>query len=216
MRIGGSAFNEVEPADVPGFVEQLLAEHQRVLIAWDAPLSFDPANGFSDRPVDREVRAWVADEVAKGTLAKGAVSVLPFAGCPHWTISCAALGMPFGTPLSGLKLATTASDGDKLVVEVHPAVSLARWWVADRVPEPMPRYKRGKGVRIAEVRAALGTIRASLGRMEIPEAAIADDDHLDAWIAWRMGAEFVRGRAVLHGSSHAGAYVLPAATKHSN
>jgi len=38
--------------------------------------------------------------------------------------------MPFGEG-PGLRLATDASEGDKLIVEVHPAVSLARWWVAE-------------------------------------------------------------------------------------
>jgi predicted nuclease with RNAse H fold len=205
--IDGGRFQAVEPADLRSFVRRLLAEHDQVLLAWDAPLSFDPASGFSDRPVDREIRAWVRKEVANGFLRKGAVSVLPFCGCPHWAISCAALGMPFGHAPSGLKLATTPEDGKKLVIEVHPAVSLARWWVSQRVPEPMPRYKRGRGIGATGVRAALDLIRSRLP--QIAEEAIVDDDHLDAWLAWKMGDGFLRGETQWVGSPREGGYVLP-------
>lgn len=203
--MNGSEFVRVAAAELPAWVANILVEHEKVLIAWDAPLSFDPTNGYSDRPVDREVRAWVK---AQGNMiSSNTVSVLPFAGCPHWAISCAALGMPFGAKPGGLQLAATPDDGDKLVVEVHPAVSLARWWVAHVEDEPMPKYK---GVSKPEMATAIDRIRTRLAHLEIPVGAAMDDDHLDAWVGWKMGEGFLNGDAEWIGTPEAGGYVVPA------
>jgi len=39
--------------------------------------------------------------------------------------------------------------------------------------------------------------------------ALIDDDHLDAWVAWKMGVDFVAGKAAWFGSASAGGYVVP-------
>lgn len=205
--IGGDEFEKIAPAAMPDWVQNLLEGNARVVIAWDAPLSFDPANGYSDRPVDRDVRAWVK---GLGTrIGSSAVSVLPFSGCPHWAISCAVLGMPFGKAPAGLLLAATPSAGDKLVIEVHPAVSIARWWNALVTDMPMPRYKRGKTTTAKDVRNALDRIGSGLAPLAIPQAALVDDDHLDAWVAWKMAAGFLQGKAGWIGSPKSGGYVVP-------
>ena len=84
------------PCEDPSWIEGELGSDSHALVAWDAPISFSPANGFSDRPVHRAVRAFIAGQRKDGRIARGAVSALPFAGCPHWAISCAALRRPFG------------------------------------------------------------------------------------------------------------------------
>jgi hypothetical protein len=207
--IGGNTFRGIESRAITAFVAQLVAEHSRLVVAWDAPLSFDARNGFADRPVDRVTRAWMKAHTTTGRLAPGAVSVLPFSGCPHWAISCAALGLPFGTAPGGLRLSATPGEGEQIIVEVHPAVSLARWWIALGIEGPMPRYKRGKNTGSREVRSALEVLRARLGGLGIPAEAFASDDHLDAWVAWRMGDMFVRGEATWLGSPAEGGYVVP-------
>lgn len=203
---GSTDFESVCARELPAYVASLLGKLGRVFIAWDAPLSFAPENGFSDRPVDRETRAWVKSQVKAGRIEGGAVSVLPFSGCPHWAITCAALGMLFGTPPVGLQLAGESLDGAALVVEVHPAVSLAYWWVAERVDRPMPKYK---GVRKREAADARAAIRAALASVRIPATALVDDDHLDAWVAWRMAHDFLEGRAMWSGTPRTGGYVVP-------
>ncbi|HHH28628.1 MAG TPA: DUF429 domain-containing protein [Polyangiaceae bacterium] len=57
--VNGETFQAVDATDLPKYVSDLLSAHERLLIAWDAPLSFDPKNGYSDRPADREMRKWV-------------------------------------------------------------------------------------------------------------------------------------------------------------
>lgn len=205
--IGGDTFETIRAAHVPDFVAALVRDNARLVVAWDAPLSFDAASGFSDRAADRETRAWVKEHVQAVRIAAGAVSVLPFTGCSHWAITCAALGMPFGATDAPLLLAATPQDGPQLVIEVHPAVTLARWWVARPRTRPMPKYK---GLPKPATAAAIRAIRTELGDdAVIPEAATVDDDHLDAWVAWKMAADFTKGDAVWTGSPQAGGYVVP-------
>ena len=47
-----------------------------------SPLTFDPAEGFSDRSFDRAARAWVAKNTLEGCIQRGAVSVRPFSRLP--------------------------------------------------------------------------------------------------------------------------------------
>ena len=205
--VGGNRFDTVRAADVPDFVASLVRDHARLVVAWDAPLSFDASIGYSDRAADRETRAWVKQQVQAGRFAAGAVSVLPFTGCSHWAITCAALSMPFGVTDNPLLLATASHDGPQLVIEVHPAVALARWWVARTRTQPLPKYK---GLRNDATVAAIRAIRMELADdVVIPEAATVDDDHLDAWVAWKMAEDFTTGSAVWIGSPQAGGYVVP-------
>jgi hypothetical protein len=44
--------------------------------------------------------------------------------------------------------------------------------------------------------------------LEIPDTAGRDDDHLDAWVAWKMADQFLRGKADWLGSPAAGGYVV--------
>ncbi|HHH28629.1 MAG TPA: DUF429 domain-containing protein [Polyangiaceae bacterium] len=144
-----------------------------------------------------------------GRLAKGAISVLPLSGCSHWAITCASLGIPFGVD-RGLKLAETLDDGDKLIIEVHPALTLARWWVYGDANGEMPKYK---GIKKVDAAQAIATIKSGLNRIGIPVPPADDDDHLDAWVAWQMGADFIAGQAEWFGSPRAGGYVIPQVAK---
>ena len=83
------SFIKKDPSEVASYLKQALETNPNTLITWDAPLSFDPEHSFSDRPIDKAVRKAIA---AHPRVSKGAVSVLPFSGCPHWAISCHILG----------------------------------------------------------------------------------------------------------------------------
>lgn len=215
---GNESFERVPARELVDFVEGLAAAHEDVLIAWDSPLSFDAGNGYSDRPVDKRVRKWIKGQIREGRLATGAVNVLPFAGCPHWAISCAALGLPFAASAGGgrWRLAESANESGHRVIEVHPAVALARWWIAAGRTRPRPPLPKYKGIKKADRAPALATIRDGLNHafahLAIPEAAIQDDDHLDAWVAWRMATDFDNGQAAWVGSPSEGGYVLPVGT----
>lgn len=179
-----------------------------VLIAWDAPLTFDPVHGFSDRPVDRAARSWVAQKVKEERIEPTAVSVLPFAGCSHWAISCHVLGFPFGLRPGGLEIAPAIYkpplQGRGFVVEVHPAVALAALWLDKGCREAFPRYKGGKAFK-----SKPRSIAERLGFTDLLEKGDPSDDTLDAYMAWWLADRFTHGEAVLVGEPASGGYLLP-------
>jgi len=194
------------PGELRAYVEQLIKDHAYLLIAWDAPLAFKQEYGYSDRPFDVVMRRFVAEKVKVGRLQRGAVSVRPFSGCPHWALTCAVLGIPFGSRPRGLRMAWER-DGfpyneGAYLVEVHPAVTLALWWLEAGCNKAMPRYK---GASIEQLK----DIARRLRRFKIPIAACKNDDALDAWVAWRMGADMLTGDACWFDDPKEGGYVLP-------
>lgn len=192
------------PHELRDFLEYQLASSPGVLVAWDSPLTFDPARGFSDRPIDKAVRSWVKHRVKEGQIEKGAVSVRPFSGCPHWALSCYVLGLPFGPKPKGLQVASSKFQrpvpGTGLVIETHPAVALAMQWVEMGVAEPLPTYKGSKSLK--------GSANRIAERLGFPAEAGEDDDTLDAFVAWRLARDFVNGRAVFVGEPQQGGYLL--------
>ena len=175
------------------FITECIRENPATLIAWDAHLSFAPTD-LSDRTVDKVVRIWAQSYVNRRRFAEKAVSVRIFSGLPHWVVSCASLGFPFGTPPSGLQLADAApgtSEPRPLVVEVHPAVAIGAWWLASACPDPLPRYK-GDARACARVAAEL----------DFPPTSGKDDDTLDSFVAYRLGELFIQGDARWLGSAH--------------
>ena len=139
-------------------------------------------------------------QVTENHLAKGAVSVLPFAGCPHWAITCATLGLPFvseSAPRTWKLVERPDEITSPSVIEVHPAVALALMWVERNVPTPMPRYK-GDPDACAAIATAL----------ELPAEAGEDDDMLDAFIAYQLAVAFREDRASWLGHPAHGGYVV--------
>ena len=99
-------------------------------------------------------------------------------------------------------------DGWAGLIEVHPAFSLAVWWLADEsIEEPFPRYKSGYK---SDQQSARELIVDRLGYLDIPARCAESDDCLDAWAGWRMARDFLTGDAIWAGDPHFGAYVLPA------
>jgi predicted nuclease with RNAse H fold len=192
---------EIAARDLPARMETLAATGAPTLVGWDAPLSFETSR-FSHRTIDALAGRWMRRQVKEGRLAKGAVSVLPFVGCPHWAITCEALGIPFRSssrahPAWKLVASPDEIDG-ACVIEVHPAVALAVRWVASGAADPMPVYKRDP--------EACARIAARLG---IPSESATDDDTLDAYVAYELTVVFARGTARWVGNPASGGYVLP-------
>ena len=196
-RKGG--WERVKPAALRQFILDAAKEPAPTLIAWDAPLSYDRVDHF-DRKVDKVVRAWVKRQVALGHFEDKAINAMPFAGLPHWAVTCDALGLPFGHSPAGLRLVHELPvDEHRLVaIEVHPAVALGAWWIEAGCAEPMPRYK-GKPEHCRAIAEALG----------FPAGCAVDDDALDAFVAYRLGELFLDGRACCVGDGAAGGYVMP-------
>ena len=218
----GTNFDVVEPQAVRGKIEE--AAHNGALIAWDAPLAFNPRNGFYSRPVDEQLDALVKVEPA--------VKVAPFANLSHWSISCEALGYPYGDPPSGMELVDSQSAATRgaAVIEVHPAVALLVWWRLRKHGSAwastvdgrsrMPQYKKTPNRIVPEIIAAVGdelrcrdaveiglSSRLTLGK---PNRRPKADDLLDAAVAHELGLRFLEDRTHVVGNRADGFIVLPA------
>ncbi len=193
---GDDCFDRLSPQALRSWVYQLLEKNENVLIAWDAPLGFD-SDDFYDRKIDKSVRKWISSRVEKGQVENNAVNSEHFALLPHWSITCHTLGYPFGATPGRLKLVSSINNGHCLV-EVHPALAIAVWWADKKIKHPLKRYKGSKS-ETAIVAQALG----------FPEQAGLDDDHLDAYVAFKLGEMLLRDEARWVGSALFGGYVLP-------
>jgi predicted RNase H-like nuclease len=203
----GERFHRIRPQDIRDWlIERLTGE---VLVSWDAPLAFDPAQSFYTRPVDKTLAAFCRDEPA--------VNVAPFGNLSHWSITCHALGYPFGQPPENLVLVAEPAELPRdrpAVIEVHPALAMLLWW-RQRRSEPFPQYKRGPSAsRLAALQEILDTLSSCLPMAEaVLAAAQADppraDDYLDAAVAYELGVRFAAGTTHTVGDRVSGFIVLP-------
>ncbi len=147
----GNSATRVSAREAPTWIKQLCERHRNLLICWDSPLSFDPAISLSDRPVEKVLRAqvktWIDDGLIEQEPRNKAVSVQPFSGCSHWVIACEALGQPFATSGSTViplaRSSKSASSGGAWLIEAHPAVAMAVWWIeGERNTSAFPIYKK--------------------------------------------------------------------------
>jgi len=180
-------------------ITEAVREHEPVLIAWDAPLSFHRGD-FYDRPIDYAAWSWLRTQEVEGAAAA------PFANLPHWAVTCHTLGLPFGRRPSKLRLAPAdlrrETRSGAFVIEVHPSLTLAIWSIEAQVAlEP----RRGRGRNACP--QIVDLLRESLAN---PPALDWDYDLLDAYVAWRVAELFLDGGARWIGDPTNGAYVLPA------
>ena len=143
---GGSKVEKRSPQQLTDHLASMQSRPE-VLVAWDSPLT-GPCKpeerlvrdqDLTQRPIETFFRSgdW---KVPKG------ISVLPYCGCSHWTLSMRVLGLPKVGPHSGDYAALPfrlVSNRDQLaqadqrasVVEVHPAVAIWLWYrAANRTP----------------------------------------------------------------------------------
>lgn len=191
------------------WISQICRNHRNLLICWDSPLSFNPAFGLSDRPVEKVLRAQVDQWVENGNVEKDrtgkAVSVQPFCGCSHWVISCEATGQPFSRSENAripiADSSETVKTGGAWLIESHPAVAMAIWWIEGQKNGAFPIYKKRPEVcrRIAE----------TLEFQELAERDRVDDDTLDAYVAHRLAKQFMAGESRWIGDHINGGFILP-------
>ena len=205
----GLEFHVIQAQDLRGWVDDRLGASADTLIAWDAPLAFDPMHSFYTRPVDRDLALRARDEPS--------INTAHFANLSHWAITCHTLGYPFGNPPCGLLLvdAMPLVVGGPLAIEVHPAFALYHWWRSSGPPEPVPPYKRGgRQVRLDAVDKLLDRVGGELRGCAVLRDALRNglapaDDLLDAAVAYEVGSRFVEGSTVTVGGMTAGFIVLP-------
>ena len=223
---GTYRFDTWAPHEVKAKVKALAKAHDRLVMTWDAPLGLDPSGvdgstNFASREIDLAVIRWVKHAEKRGTLALRAVGVANAASCPHNLLTQHVWGLPVGAkPNNELSLLRPDESihGDRVLAEVHPAVTLAVWWDEASPGEPMPRYKPGGKMPVSETRKGLEVVLEFLAgrfRKDFPHDAIrtngpgGPDDRLDAWIAWRMALDWTEGDAHPVGPYRGGSYLLP-------
>ena len=207
-----------------------------VLLCWDAPLTGPRNPEDAGRPGDftqRRLDSFFARQETKFKTPKG-ISVLPYAGCPHWTISRSVLGLPrvgpYDTDFDRLPFllfpdregesrgAEVSRMARSCAVEIHPAV--AAWLWCKDLPDLRRRsWKRGKGWKYKggkkdpTLQGEMWTVvldhcdEALKGSLPTPE----DDDQFDAIIGYVLGVKWLRGDedVVLLGDRENGSMLLP-------
>lgn len=220
---GGDRVYRYTPKCLKKRLEEERAEHEQLLICWDAPLiewndadiaegcdakgsDFD---GLYTRPIDKCFSSKeLFPQNGKEKTKKG-VSVLGYAGCPHWTITKYCLGLPkigtmdrSETPFSLLTDEAERGKESHEIVEVHPAVALYYWNGKD-----LPKYKGSKKETDIDALWQQLTENAPQRFAGIPEPA--DDDELDAIAAYLLGRDWLKGNAQLLGDRSKGAMLMP-------
>lgn len=205
-----------------GAVVSALAKDRNVLVCWDAPLTGPPARvvagpaamgyAFTKRPIEQFFsRAEYGFKVPAG------ISVLGYGSCPHWTISRHLVGLPrvgqYDRPENELPfaLAWEPPQEGPCIVEVHPAVALWLWCAPKGRRATALAYKGRQN--LAQMKKLWAIIEdgpwAEAGAPKV--AAPANDDELDARVAFLLGALWLRkrGAVALLGDNDTGAFLLP-------
>lgn len=191
----GERFWTLDPVSLGKKLEQYRKE--KTLICWDAPLTGkgqDIGNGsLSDRPIEKFLR---------GRIKAEGVSILPYSGCPHWTISRSLLGLPkvgnYDRDDIPFKLLASTLCDVPMVAEVHPAVAVFLW-LGDKFQKyKSSDFKKGKSRSIVkklwnELISLRGFLEIrNLGTIKI-NVEPQNDDELDALIGYILGIKFVNG-----------------------
>ena len=223
---GGQCFQSIRACEMEGVIGSL---DPPVLLCWDAPLTGpkDPANAGKTKGdfSQRRIESFFMRKETSFKTPRG-ISVRPYSGCPHWTITRSVLGLPrigrHDKDYSALPFVLVpdedhGSDGPavsksrgKFVVEIHPAV--AAWlWCKDglfRSDEDWS-YKGGNKQERNLRQQMWEHIRNKIGDEELP--CPKNDDQFDTLAGYVLGTRWLRGEAdvVLLGDRETGAMLLP-------
>ena len=216
------------PAELRAFLNCLAKTE--VLLCWDAPLTGPKLCG-SNSGVDfywRPIECFFARQERVGAQRKRnkthfevprGVSVLPYAGCAHWTITRSLLGLPRVGPFdhnSGLPfdlLTDPRLDPRSVkrasVVEVHPGVAGWLWCREQRCPNSDWQYKKKPAIRASLWEIIRRHWKPKWGECPRP----SNDDKFDAAIGYMVGRLWLDGDSAvgLIGGQETGAWLLPAA-----
>ncbi|MGC4049891.1 MAG: DUF429 domain-containing protein [Paludibaculum sp.] len=208
----------------PNLLAQYLAElPQDTLIAWDSPLtaasSTDQRGALIASDLTHRVIEAFFSRSEYGFRPPAGISVRPYSGCPHWTISRRMLGLPrigrYDFPNESLPfsliVANVRPGRGRHVVEVHPALALWLWFRREREGESwLYKEKHNTGIRHDlwnRLSRRFSVVRRSTFRSSNPS-----DDELDAMAAGILAQCWYRGDdsvAVL-GDAQCGAMLMPA------
>ena len=174
--------------------------------------------------------------IALQDIPKG-ISTNSFSQCPHWTITQYCLGLPqifqpekiypSNVPFNLITEQKLPSE-DKNVVEVHPALALWLWLKENNPIKDNDKWNYKKNETTFKTLTELLFKKAELllgkqqafdiskievtvikSKEETVEAKTMTDDHFDAYIAWLLGALWLKNEVILVGNKNTGAMLLP-------
>ena len=179
------------------------------LLCWDAPLTgpADPASAGTGRDfTQRLIESFFMQSKAGFKTPKG-ISVRPYSGCPHWTITRSLLGLPRTGPYDldfqqlpfRLLPAPPSEKADRpSVVEIHPAVAVWLWCKDIRRKASTWNYKgkRNDGIRKELWCIILERTGFPWGNRRTP----TNDDEFDAAVGYLLGSMYFQRRGSTNGN----------------
>ncbi len=192
----------------------------KMLICWDAPLSFsiDCSSPFTKRDIEKFFSQKEGEETPKG------ISVMGYSTCPHWIITQNLLGYPqtnecnFNHPY---QLVFNQKDITLSITEVHPAVAIWLWCREENHGLTNWNYKGKKEENekiidcLIEILKSKSIIDDEVIKLIKEKPRKKQDDYLDAYIAWKLGQEWVTSNqnVMILGDSNTGSFLLPYSEK---
>ncbi len=200
--------------NLPAYIDSLSKCDDDLLVCWDAPLTPGQPE-INDCYYIRPIESFFQNRIKT---PKG-ISVLPYAGCPHWAVTRAAVGLPkmgrFDCQNIPLNLCATGMPVGKWkhIVEVHPAVAIWLWCKSYNTINNW-NYK-GNGDNRRNLWKIMMEDR--INNILKPSNAPANDDEFDAYVAWLLGIRWLMGQGViLLGNADTGSFLVPCADNLQN
>ena len=213
-------WSTVEAHNLPGYIRGIADSNDDLLICWDAPLTASQCGYegcYYERPIEGFFRS------AQGYAAPKGISVRAYAGCPHWAVTRASLGLPrtgdWDRPFCELPFCLCAggerpAGKGNHIVEVHPAVAI---WLWCRDLNLQSWFYKGKSKKAQIVRKILWEAIKRLCGEDIPNRAPKGDDEFDAYVAFLLGSKWLFNQGVvLLGDAKTGSFLVPASDSLQN
>ena len=154
------------------------------------------------------------------------ISVRPYSGCPHWTITRSLLGLPRTgpydlkfrqLPFHLLPPPQSEQDNRASVVEIHPAVAAWLWCRNDRIKDAAWNYKDKKNKKRDEIWKKLWCIVLRKTGFRWVSRKPANNDEFDAAVGYILGSMYLQDqsatqgqpRVTILGDRFTGSFLLP-------
>ncbi len=222
----GTAFSMKTGSELRTYLNEPGNRTRGTLVCWDAPLT-GPTNPASAGacPVDFTQRLieQFFSRAETGFKTPRGISVMPYSGCSHWTISRSLLGLPRTGPFDydyhqlPFHLLPPGPDsecrGRASIIEIHPGV--AAWLWCKDAKDGRWEYKKDVGILREMWSILLARTRFRWTDRPTPE----NHDEFDAAVGYLLGSLYVGDRSgvpevehevTILGDRSTGSFLLPA------